>query len=39
MKENEGLKFEMEDNGKIPPSLFLAQQFIRTYGTKNRKIL
>lgn len=24
MKENEGLKFEMEDNGKIPPFLFLS---------------
>jgi len=24
MKENEGLKLEMEDNGKIPPFLFLS---------------
>jgi len=24
MKENEGLKFEMEVNGKIPPFLFLS---------------
>ena len=24
MKENEGLKFEIEDNGKIPPFLFLS---------------
>jgi len=29
MKENEGLKFEMEDNGKTPPFLFLS--------TKRRK--